>query len=183
MKGLGDQGIVASVCPAQTNDITRKDYGYAPAVGAIIDRLKTKLGVQCLPRVLTPVDGKLPCVMIEARKATGVCCDPKKGRFEVSDEHAQAKVAAQQDKLSQVNGFNCFCEILPAKDEAQRSCQNDIVPEEGADGWCYVDATTVPQTGNPELVKDCASSEKRLLRFVGNAKVSNQGVVFINCSE
>ncbi len=30
------------------------DYGYRPAIGAIIDRLKTALGGQCLPRTLTP---------------------------------------------------------------------------------------------------------------------------------
>src|SRR5262249_24429934 len=51
-KGLGDQAIVASICPANTKDATAADYGYRPAVEALVERLKTKLKGQCLPRAL-----------------------------------------------------------------------------------------------------------------------------------
>jgi hypothetical protein len=48
-KGLGVQGIVASICPAQLTSPTNPDgtlavdYGYRPAVGALIERLRTQL--------------------------------------------------------------------------------------------------------------------------------------------
>src|SRR2546428_793175 len=43
LKGVGDQGIVASVCPADLSDPTSQAYGYRPAIGAIIDRVKQRL--------------------------------------------------------------------------------------------------------------------------------------------
>jgi hypothetical protein len=39
-RGLGNQGIVASICPAQLTDDTRPDYAYRPAIGALVARLK-----------------------------------------------------------------------------------------------------------------------------------------------
>ncbi len=54
VKGLGENGIIASLCPIQLNpaDKTAPDYGYNPAVAAIIDRLKNALTKQCLPQTL-----------------------------------------------------------------------------------------------------------------------------------
>ena len=43
LKGLGDQAIVASICPANTTDPTRADFGYRPAVAAILNRLRPQL--------------------------------------------------------------------------------------------------------------------------------------------
>ncbi|HEY8078518.1 MAG TPA: hypothetical protein VIF62_30520, partial [Labilithrix sp.] len=53
-RGLSDNGIVASLCPIQLTgtDKTAPDYGYNPAVAAIIDRLKNALTKQCLPQTL-----------------------------------------------------------------------------------------------------------------------------------
>jgi hypothetical protein len=39
-KGLGSQGVVGSICPAQLMDATASTYAYRPAVKALIDRLK-----------------------------------------------------------------------------------------------------------------------------------------------
>ena len=67
LQGLGDQAIVGSICPANVTDKTRDDYGYTPAVGALIDSLRQPLGEQCLPFAL-PVDtasGQTPCSVIE----------------------------------------------------------------------------------------------------------------------
>ncbi|MBW2456602.1 MAG: hypothetical protein JRI68_18940, partial [Deltaproteobacteria bacterium] len=49
-------------------------------------------------------------------------------------------------------------------------------------GWCYVDATTVPPTGNPEIVANCPETEKRIIRFVGNGKGATGATLFITCS-
>jgi len=63
LRDLSSQGIVGSVCPAQLEDDTRADYGYRPAIGSIIDRLKLALGGQCLPRSLTPnSEGQVSCL-------------------------------------------------------------------------------------------------------------------------
>jgi hypothetical protein len=44
LKGMGEQGIVTSICPAKmTGAKTAADYGYNPAVNELVDRLRTKL--------------------------------------------------------------------------------------------------------------------------------------------
>ena len=191
LKGLGDQGIVASVCPKQVNDPMASDFGYRPAVGAIIDRLKTKLGGQCLPRTLTPdKDGHVPCLILEARKQDGACnCDPNQARLPLSDEHKQAEAAAQADPLYATQKWNCFCEIEQTSGDSQKACQNDTDPNPvvapgntAVNGWCYVDATTAPITGNPKLVANCPDTEQRLIRFVGNGKGAPGATLFITCS-
>ena len=75
VKGMQNQGIAASICPAQlanpnnADGTPAADYGYRPAVKAIIDRLKQALRGQCLPRTLTAnAQGEVPCLIIEASK-------------------------------------------------------------------------------------------------------------------
>jgi hypothetical protein len=65
VKALGSQGIVGSICPKQLTDATKLDYGYNPTVNGIIERLKAKLGGQCLPEQLTLVNGNFPCKVLE----------------------------------------------------------------------------------------------------------------------
>src|SRR5438445_13843434 len=57
LRGLGPKGVVASACPKQVTDASAADYGYRPAVNAILERLTGKVGGQdqCLPRAF-PVD-------------------------------------------------------------------------------------------------------------------------------
>lgn len=43
LKGLGDQGIVASVCAKQVGDPGAPDFGYRPAVAAIVERIRGHL--------------------------------------------------------------------------------------------------------------------------------------------
>jgi hypothetical protein len=65
VKAMGDQGVASSIC-VRTNDTTSPDYGYRPAVRAIIDRLKSVLSGQCLPQPLTrnTADGTVPCLIL-----------------------------------------------------------------------------------------------------------------------
>ena len=46
LQKLGDQGVVASVCPAQLNQPSESDFGYRPAVAAIVERLRLHLQVE-----------------------------------------------------------------------------------------------------------------------------------------
>ena len=43
LKGLGQQAIVGSICPANTRDKTKADYGYRPVIAAIVNRLRNPL--------------------------------------------------------------------------------------------------------------------------------------------
>jgi hypothetical protein len=43
LRGLGSQAIVGSICPANTRDKTRVDYGYRPVISAIVNRLRNPL--------------------------------------------------------------------------------------------------------------------------------------------
>jgi hypothetical protein len=43
LKGIGDQAIVGSICPANVSNRTAPDYGYRPAVAAILNRIRNPL--------------------------------------------------------------------------------------------------------------------------------------------
>jgi hypothetical protein len=43
LKGVGAQGVVASICPSQTHDATKADYAYRPAVAALLTQVKGRL--------------------------------------------------------------------------------------------------------------------------------------------
>ncbi len=189
LRSLGSQGIVASVCPAQLNNNMATDYGYRPAIGAIIDRLKTALGGQCLPRTLVPdADGNVPCLILEARNSMGQCtCDSAKAREPVKPENEGAKKVAEEDDLAKKSGWDCFCEITQTTGAERDACQNDatnppLASGQPVNGWCYVDATTVPATGNAEIVKSCPDNEKRIIRFAGEGEAAPGATLFITCS-
>jgi hypothetical protein len=202
--GLRNQGIPASICPAQLDPERQdaKDFGYTPAVFAIIDRLKTKLGGSCQPRQLVPdTEGNTPCIVIEARDSDGdknpetskecaaKCKEP--GRAPIDPERTQAaatKIEQDLDNEEPSPGYDCLCEIVqlqgsPDDEGSDRyQCQNDESVSKEIDGWCYVDATTVPPTGNRDLVSGCPATEQRLVRFVNRGEVSQGGRVYITCA-
>ncbi len=203
LKAVGDQGIVGSICPAQLVDSKKADFGYRPAVGAIIERLKKALGGQCLPRSLTPKQsGEVGCFILEARNVPDpascaqACTAANDRRVLPSDDPAVKQ--AKNDKLYATAKWNCFCEINqalgdPGKDGRPMNlaaCQDaapnkePVLNEKGqqVDGWCYIDATTVPPTGNADVVKNCPASEKRLIRFVGKGNGAPGATLFITCS-
>ena len=108
LKDFGPNAIVASICPKNVDAVgdpaSDPDYGYNPAVGAIISRLKEALSGKCLPRQLvpdcgindpnlpacdgtncgipggcySPNGGKVPCAVIEAvfESEIGAGCAP-----------------------------------------------------------------------------------------------------------
>jgi hypothetical protein len=45
LKALGDQGVTASICPAQVESSTAGDFAYLPAVKALIERIQPRLVV------------------------------------------------------------------------------------------------------------------------------------------
>jgi hypothetical protein len=140
IKSLGQQGIVGSICPAQLTNRNSNDFGYRPAIGAIIDRLKIALGGQCLPRKLKPnASGQVQCLILEAKNTNNVhkftsqggdCdawCDSTtehKARKHVTNakdvaahpelqlsDQTPAVTAALADPSAASAHWDCFCEI------------------------------------------------------------------------
>ncbi len=197
LKGVGAQGIVGSVCPAQLDQPGEPTYGYRPAIGAIIDRLKTVIGGQCLPRTLTPdEDGRVSCLILEARNSQNACDCGLPGRTPVAEEHEPAKAKVLADPIATALGWDCVCEIVQipnsndaVPDEQERdACLNSLAEPvltsggQEVDGWCYVDATTSPPLGNPDIVAKCPDNEKRLIRFVGKGEALPGATLFITCA-
>lgn len=191
LRDLSSQGIVGSVCPKQLDDITRADYGYRPAIGSIIDRLKLALGGQCLPRSLTPnSEGQVSCLIIEARNSQGACdCGATPGRVPVSEDHRKSQEAIAQDPLAAPSGWDCYCEVAQLTGDELAACQTDAsdpVQAGGQDvnGWCYVDQ--VAGIGDPavwtEELSGCPATEKRLIRFVGAGEAQPGATLFITCN-
>ena len=67
-------------CPTDVMDNAAgndPNYGYRPAVAAIIDRLKAALSNACLPRKLIPAaDGSVQCLILVTLPGAGSCLNP-----------------------------------------------------------------------------------------------------------
>jgi hypothetical protein len=175
--GMGDQGIAASICAKQLKDNTAADFGYRPAVKAIIDRLKLALNGQCLPRKLTPnMQGQVQCLILEGSKSNTCRCDTTMSRSDVLPEHKPAVIAAQAEPAG--TGLNCFCEIDQAQGADLMDCQTKTPAT--SNGWCYVDA----DQGKAEaaIVSKCPPSQQRQIRFVGNGAPQHGATVFLTCA-
>lgn len=166
LKGLGEQGIAASICPKHTesaNPDSDPNYGYNPAVAAIVTRLKAALTGKCLPRVIEadPVTHQVQCKVVEAQTSGCDCKLEGRGAVDpVLQDAAQKQLAAigrcgRADQPA-CSSF-CQCEILQEQGPSLDACRNG---EQTTAGFCYIDAP-----GSP-LLKSCPANEKRLLRFV-----------------
>lgn len=195
LKGLGSQAIVASICPANLRDADPSqpglqapddiDWGYRPAVTAIVDRLKGALQGACWDQQLSPNDaGEVPCVVIEATKGMAgddgqVVCPPCEGAKKPASERAVA--ALQDDETYQLSGYDCACEIVQADPEsgALQACIEQSHPDSSVQGWCYVDPSQHPGA-DAALVTGCPADRKRMIRFVGDVLTSG-GLTYLQC--
>jgi hypothetical protein len=181
-KGMGDQGVVASICAKQVTDPTQGDYGYRPAIDAVVRRMTQALKASCAPVALVPdASGQVGCFMIEASKSASCDCNAP-GRVPVSAAHQCAEDAAKQDPQDATAAWNCFCEIPQATGQVLAACQNDLDPGPTASGWCYIEGDPgVAPLGNPALVQSCPSGDQRVLRFVGTGTPAPDATVFASC--
>jgi hypothetical protein len=214
LKDYGSNSIVASICPknvtAQGDEKADANYGYNPAVAAIVDRLKEALTVKCLPRPLTvgtpddsaPEDvGKVPCAVVEVRPMVdGACPDPSctlPGRKLLEGERLKIIPSARENlrNSGQCGGAGlscdnyCFCELEQFTGDELRACQTGNESQDQA-GYCYVDPDAARKAtpddtaliaGEENLVKDCSSTQKRILRFIGDNLPAKDGLAFIAC--
>jgi hypothetical protein len=193
LQGYGENSIVASICAREVENQDAVDFGYRPAIAAIVDRLKEQLGDRCLPRSLaTAEDGTVACNLVETipQPANGTCnCDPAAARrvpSPVLDAVVRAQLANERGEPcgTDENCLNaCLCEVLQVQQvptnppDALNVCRQDESAQ-GVEGWCYVDADQ--NLGNPALVQNCPATSKRVLRFVGRGLGPNT-TTFVAC--
>jgi hypothetical protein len=180
LRGIGPQAIVASICPANVTNMAAADFGYRPAISALISRLRVALRGRCLPRQLavTP-DGRVPCVIVEAFNppAGATCnCQDKPGRVKADPQTITPEVQAQG---------SCFCEIVQLDGANQNICETQLSPPSGTvSGWCYVDPSQTKNVAECPIVANCPSTDRRIIRFVNPDSEPRSGATaFIMCQE
>ena len=201
LQGVGSNAIVASICPKvidaadPANPSGDPNYGYNPAVSAIIARLKGQLAGKCLPRTLKADDqGHVPCLVIEAQEQKACDCTLD-GRAAVTPDLATA-VKSRLQLTGHCGGPGqkacsdwCMCEIEQVDSAHLKACQANEggVPA----GYCYVDdnvktgadASTVE--GVDSQLALCPAEQRHRLRFVDSDpahKTPAQGAfAFIAC--
>jgi hypothetical protein len=210
LKDFGSNSIVASICPKiATGSGTDPNYGYNPAVGAIIDRLKEVLSGKCLPRQLVVVQdnpdtpenecdlagvpcGSVKCQVIQALVAQGgVCGDCGAGRepLNTGNEDDAALDTAVRKKLRELGSCGgttgvacadyCLCRILQLTDQGLAQCQAG--DPAAPPGYCYIDEAIATANNNP-ILDNCDETEKQVLSFVGNDMPAKGSIGFIACS-
>ncbi len=176
LKGFGDNSIIASICARNVSDQAQPDFGYRPAIGAIVDRLKEALQDRCLPRPLDfdQTTNEVPCAILEATRNQGGCnCnDPNRplGPAPTEVQIAAAKKLEETGQCGEAQGTNCatefcFCTVCPAGAQFDPAsgecvffdgalltdCRTAQQPSTNTNGWCYIDpaVTGVDPNGQP----------------------------------
>jgi hypothetical protein len=184
LQGLGEQAIVASICPSNVTNMAAADFGYRPAIAALISRLRNALRGRCLPRQLAvnPDTGAVPCVVVEAFNppAGATCnCADKPGRVAADPQTITPEIRTQG---------SCFCEIIQLEDPDKTQCEtNPSPPGTVKAGWCYVDPSQAPANavnGECQIVASCPPTDRRIIRFVNPDSEPRAGATaFIMCQE
>jgi hypothetical protein len=204
LQALGDNAIVASICPKVIEPVDPRNpagdanYGYNPAVSAIVERLKTQLAGKCLPRTLKADDqGQALCRVVEAQGPGKECNCKADGRAKVtSDDITRAVLTqlAQSGECGNEPGQThcsdwCMCEIQQVDPAHLKACQTNQggVPP----GYCYIDdqAKVGAAASDAQLIEEqlarCPANQRHQLRFVdadATHKTPAQGAfAFIAC--
>jgi hypothetical protein len=150
---MGGQGIVSSLCPihtdpaAGTTSATDPLYGYNPAVNAIVNRLKSALGSQCVPALqVDPKTGDVPCLVLvtfgpnasSAPTTEAECSTFGSGAYTTVDptvlsEFQKSQAAMAGDAGGAAIAKEITCQLNQAPVPSGQSCVGGTKP-----GWCYV---------------------------------------------
>ena len=162
VRALGDQGVIASLCPITLKgDKQAPEYGYNPAVKAIVDRLKNALTTQCLPQKLTrdtstvaTEKDTVPClVLAQLGEVTDTCegSGLKKPSPEILSKFLEQQKAESGDPKDGGVDLSKFavCELPQLIAAPGASCK-----DRSELGWCYVEngATSSPAGRCPQAL-------------------------------
>lgn len=213
LRDFGANSIVGSICPKLATadsvggDRSNPNYGYNPAVQAIVDRLAEKLAGKCLPRELTlDEEGNVPCEVVEVKLGENLNCDPTRGRNPVEDAIRES-VLKQLESSGRCGGSssnNCndysMCSINQVANTSDCFFNEGDPASFSEAGYCYIDPAKGPNSGgvvsgscsqdNPDgwgscqnpIVKNCPATERRLLRFVGQDTPVPDSITFVACT-
>ncbi len=193
-EGKGENNaVVGSICPKSyaTGDVTQDDYGYNPAVNAIVDRLKDALSAACLARPLdVGMAGGLPCSVVEVGSAQDGCDCSVAGRIPAAgtvkeavfkDLRAKGRCGGAGLPSCDDAGF-CLCG-LEALDK-DSACATDPADDDTGmpPGWCYVDPAN--GFGASEVLEKlkCSGGARQSLRIVGKDTPRKGATTFISCN-
>jgi hypothetical protein len=178
LQGLGDQGVVGSICPAQTTTRTQDDFGFFPVINALTRRMRKSLQGSCLS-VALPVNTttkQTPCSIIEVFDDALCSCDSEPGRRTATDALLTAEMRLKG---------GCRCEIKQLSDEPLNLCLSSPNPPQaqGQDGWCYVDPAAL-RAASCSLVTSCDPAERRMVRFATPSSQPRAGATaFLRCEQ
>jgi hypothetical protein len=196
--------IVASVCPKTLDKAATKDYGYNPAVTAIVDRLKEQLSEPCLPRSLSVVKAdlgggqsgaKVQCIIVEASRAEHTC-DDADARLPIDNPAIRTAVIERLSKAGRCGGTGqpacdalTLCEIKQILEpNEQKACMTQA--DATGNGWCYVDADKLAEfnlgsgleDAAKKLLERCPATSQRKLRWLGNGAPNTGTDTFYACT-
>jgi hypothetical protein len=195
MKGLGDKAITASICPKNVQAMggvpaSDPDYGYNPAVAAMISRFTRALGARCLPRPFeTDTAGRISCSVVETRPpSSGASCScTAPGRTEISG-NVRGFVEDELIAGGYCGGTTgvscsdyCLCEIQQLSGFDLNDCQSTAADPGNVYGFCYIDPDN--GEGDPALVAGCPATERRLVRFLGPDVPAPNAATFVVCTD
>jgi hypothetical protein len=178
LQGLGDQAVVASICPSNLTNATAADYGYRPAIAALVGRMRSELRGRCLPRELQVLDdGGVACTIIEAfNPMPGAACNcaDLPGRADVDPTLITPEVRSQG---------SCFCEIVQLDGADRTACETFVSPPGNVkSGWCYVDPAQKQNPAECPVVATCPPDDQRTIRFVNPSSEPRDGAIaFLAC--
>jgi hypothetical protein len=143
---MGNQGIVSSLCPIHTEDNAAGNdplYGYRPAVNAIVNRLKSALGSQCVPELQEDAEGNVACLVLVSFPASSgyTTCGAVGSAYSTPAASVLSAFNSSQNDMAGDSGtgvnlskeLTCVLQEVPVPPG-----QPCITDSKGDQGWCYV---------------------------------------------
>ena len=185
LKAFGQNAIAASICPKVTKPTgapsSNPNYGYNPAIAAILDRLKEALHGKCLSRPIVTVPDKngssaqaIAFSLIEATTSSDCDCGlPGRSPAPPALVPAVFSQLKNTGKCGDVDGQSkcdaasfCLCQINQQTGDDLTSCVANLPTD--TPGFCYIDDSTSP------ALRNCPKNQQQVLRFVEQATRRSQ---------
>ena len=121
LQGLGDQAIVASICPANVTDMTQPPTSATarPSPRSSAACATRSAAAACRASSRSSADGRVPCVILEAfNPAAGATCNcsDRPGRVAADPEMITPEIRGQG---------SCFCEINQLEEPDRTMCRDE----------------------------------------------------------